>query len=467
MMSLDSTTRATGQPQPDRRAQAATLIGTSLGFGVIQLDVTVVNVAVKQIGAAFGGGIAELQWVVSSYTLMFAALILAAGALGDRFGARRVLCAGFVVFVAASMGCGLAPGIVALIAARAGQGIGAALLGSCSLALLSHTFTDPRRRARAIGLWAAGASGALSGGPVVGGLLIASLGWRSIFFINAPIGLAGLWLVLRFAPRTPPAPERRVDVPGAATAVVALAAFAAAVIEAGQHGFTSPWVLAGFAAAALAVAAFVAIQARSAHPMLPLTLFRQRGFAMPVLVGFLVNVCFYGLIFLFSLLFQEQLGLSALRAGLAFLPMTAAILAANLASGRVSAAIGAPGTILAGLAAMAAGCAALLQSGPGTGYPALLAQQVLLGVGLGLLVPPITGLVLSSADRSRSGVASGALTAFRQAGSLLGVALFGALAASRFYPGLHTALWISIAVLALSAAALVPGRGASRRAGPR
>jgi hypothetical protein len=254
MMSLDSTIRASAQPRPDRRAQAATLIGTSLGFGVIQLDVTVVNVAVKQIGAAFGGGIAELQWVVSSYTLMFAALILAAGALGDRFGARRVLYAGFVIFVAASMACGLAPGIAALIAARAVQGIGAALLGSCSLALLSRTFTDPRRRARAIGQWAAGASAALSGGPVVGGLLIASLGWRSIFFINAPVGLTGLWLVWRHAPRTPPAPERRVDLPGAVTAVVALAAFAAAVIETGQQGFTSPWVLAGLTASALAVA---------------------------------------------------------------------------------------------------------------------------------------------------------------------------------------------------------------------
>jgi len=168
-----------------------------------------------------------------------------------------------------------------------------------------------------------------------------------------------------------------------------------------------------------------------------------------------------------SLLFQEQPGLSALRAGLAFLPMTAAILAANLASGRVSAAAGAPGTMLAGLAAMAAGCAGLLWAGHGTGYPAPLAQQLLLGGGLGLLVPPMTGLVLSSADRSRSGVASGALTAFRQAGSLPGVALFGALAATRCYPGLHTALWISIAVLTVGAAALVPGRAASRRGGPR
>ena len=238
MTACDTTTRTAAPPAREGWPQVATLIGTSLGFGVIQLDVTVVNVAVKQIGAAFGGGITELQWVVSAYTLMFAALILAAGALGDRFGAKRVLCAGFVVFLAASVACGLAPGIVALIAARAVQGTGAALLGSCSLALLNQTFTEPRRRARAIGLWAAGASSALSGGPVVGGLLIAAFGWRSIFFINVPIGLTGLWLVWRHAPRPLPAPGRRADLAGAVMAVVALAAFAAAVIEAGPRGFT-------------------------------------------------------------------------------------------------------------------------------------------------------------------------------------------------------------------------------------
>ena len=363
---------------------------------MIQLDVTVVNVAVKQIGATFGGGVAELQWVVSSYILMLAALILPAGALGDRFGAKRVLLAGFAIFVAASMACGLAPGFPVLIAARAVQGTGAALLGACSLALLNDTFTSAAERARAIGLWAAGASSALSGGPVVGGILIAALGWRSIFFLNAPIGLAGLWLIWRYAHDTPRAAHHRgTDLTGAVSAVVALAA--------------------------------------------------------PVAVGFLVNVCFYGLIFLFSLLFPDPQGMSALRAGLAFTPMTAAILAANLLSGRVSAAVGPVRAILAGLAAMAIGCAALLWTGPATGYPAMAGQQVLLGGGLGLLVPPMTALLLSGAERSRSGVASGALTAFRQAGSLLGVAVFGALAAGgHFYRGLHAALWVSVAVLAAS-----------------
>jgi len=428
--------------------RAATLIGTSLGFGVIQLDVTVVNVAVKQIGAMFGGGIAELQWVVSAYILIFAALILPAGALGDRFGAKRVLCAGFVIFVAASMACGLAPDFGVLIAARAVQGAGAALLGSCSLALLNHTFTNPAERARAIGQWAAGASAALSGGPLIGGILIATLGWRSIFFINAPVGLAGLWLVGRYATETPRAAHRGTDLAGAVTAVIALAAFAGAVIEAGS---SSLLLVAGLSASVLAAAAFILVEARAAHPMLPLALFRHRPFVAPVSVGFLVNICFYGLIFLFSLLFQDQQGLSALRAGLAFAPMTVAILAANLLSGRLVAAVGRAPAILAGLAAMAAGCAALLWAGPATTYPGVVGQQILLGGGLGLLVPPMTGLLLSGVDRSRSGVAAGALTAFRQAGSLLGVAVFGALAGGgHFYRGLHSALWISLAVLGVS-----------------
>jgi MFS transporter, DHA2 family, methylenomycin A resistance protein len=434
--------------------QSATLVATSLAFAVIQLDVTVVNVAVKQIGAAFGGGTSQMQWVIDSYTLMLAALILTAGSLGDRFGARRLLCAGFAVFVAASMACGLAPSMTVLIAARSVQGAGAALLGSCSLALLSHTFSDSRDRARAVARLAAGASVALSAGPVIGGLLIATLGWRAIFFINAPIGLAGLWLTLRYAPQVPGSAHRRVDLRGAFLATAALALFAAGLIEAGADGFTSPLVLASLALSLPAAAAFAWTQARATTPMLPAALVCRRQFALPVSIGFLVNVCFYGLIFLFSLLFQAHQRMSALEAGLAFVPMTAAIIAGNLLSGRVAAAVGPARTIFIGLAAVAAGCAGLLWAGQSTGYAAMLAQQLLLGGGLGLLVPPMTSQLLSSTDRSRAGVASGALTAFRQAGSLLGVALFGTLAVGdgRFYAGLHIALWISIAILVISCA---------------
>jgi DHA2 family methylenomycin A resistance protein-like MFS transporter len=444
---------------PGHWPQTATLIATSLGFGVIQLDVTVVNVAVKQIGASFGGGITGLQWVVSAYTLVLAALILTAGALGDRLGAKRMLCTGFVVFTVASVLCGLSVSMAMLIAARAVQGAGAALLGSCALALLNHSYADPGERTRAVGRFVAGASAALSGGPVVGGLLIAAFGWRAIFFINVPLGAVGCWLALRYAAETDRSAARRVDTAGAALATVALAGFAASVIEAGSFGFASPWVLGGLGCALAAAVGFVAVEARAAAPMLPLSLFRRPGFVAPVTIGFLVNVCFYGLIFLFSLLFQAQHRMSALSTGLAFLPMTAAILGANLISGRVTAAIGSSRAILAGLTALTAGCAGLLWASPHTGYLAMLGQQILLGGGLGTLVPPMTSVLLASADRSRSGVTAGALTAFRQAGSLLGVALFGSLAATDFYGGFRTSLIISVVILIVSAGVVV-GAGA-------
>jgi len=440
---------------PVRRARAATLLAASLGFAVIQLDVTVVNVAVRQIGVAFGGSVSELQWVISAYTLMFAALILTGGALGDRFGARRMFASGFGVFVLASIACGLAPNIDVLIGARAVQGVGAAILGSCSLALVSHTFHDERERGRAIGLWAAGASVALSGGPVIGGVLIATLGWRSIFFINLPIGLLGLWLTSRYAEETPRAEDRDLDIRGQLAAVIALATLAAATIEAGPHGLTNPWVLAGYGAFVLAAAAFVALETHGERPMLPLSLFRRRAFTSPALIGLLVNVCFYGLIFVFSLLFQAQHGYSALEAGLAFVPMTVAILAANLRAAKIADALGAPRTILLGVAAMALGCAGLLFTGHGTSYPEIVGQQVLLGGGLGLLVPPMTASMLQSIERSRAGVASGTLNAMRQTGSLIGIALFGSLIVGRgaFFNGMHEALAISLAVL-LTAAVL-------------
>ncbi len=180
----------------------------SLGYGVVQLDVTIVNTALSSIGNSLGGGVAELQWVVSAYTIAFAAFILTAGALGDRIGAKRIFMAGFAIFTAASVACGLAPDAWTLIAARAVQGLGAAILVPNSLALLSHAYGDDKSRGRAVGIWAAGASLTLTAGPLVGGSLIALAGWRWIFFVNLPIGLLGLWLTWRFASETTRAPQR-------------------------------------------------------------------------------------------------------------------------------------------------------------------------------------------------------------------------------------------------------------------
>jgi MFS transporter, DHA2 family, methylenomycin A resistance protein len=433
-----------------RGAETATLVAASLGFAVVQLDVFVVNVAVHEIGDSLGGGIAGLQWVVGAYTLTFAATILTAGAFGDRFGARRMYCLGFVLFLAASVACGAAPDLAVLVVARAAQGVGAAFLGACSLALVNHTFHEPRRRAHAVALWAAGASAALAAGPVVGGVLIAAGGWRTVFFINVPLGLFALLLTRRYAEETPFG-DRRIDVPGQIAAIVGMTALAGALIEGGTVGFGDGRIVAGFVVAALAFGSFVGIEARVREPMLPLALFRHRPFAAPALLGFVVNIAVYGLIFVFSLYYQRLQGASALRAGLFFVPLSAAVLVTNVLSGRVAAAIGTRRTILAGLAGAAAGCAGLLVVERTTPFGAIVAQQVLLGAGLGLVVPPMTSALMGSVDRSRSGVASGTLSTTRQSGSVLGVAIFGSLIATRarFIAGFHAALAISIALVAV------------------
>ena len=205
---------------PSSLSTSLTLAAMSLGYGVVQLDVTIVNTALNSIGTSLGGGVTELQWVVSAYTIAFAAFILTAGALGDRIGAKRVFMAGFAIFTAASVACALAPNATLLIAARAVQGLGAAILVPNSLALLSHAYPDEKARGRAVGIWAAGASLALTAGPLVGGGLIALVGWRSIFLVNLPIGLAGLWLSWRYATETTRTPQRQIDLPGQIAAIM-------------------------------------------------------------------------------------------------------------------------------------------------------------------------------------------------------------------------------------------------------
>src|ERR1700753_491185 len=346
------TTDQAGDPADRGRARWA-LLATSLGFAVVQLDVSVVNVAIKPIGADLGGGVTGLQWVVGAYTLAFAALSLIAGSLGDRIGARRAFVAGFALFTLTSAACGLAPNLGFLIGARAVQGVGAAILVPCSLTLLNHTYRDPQARGRAIGLWAAGAWLALSAGPLLGGILTSSLGWRSIFFINLPLGLAGILLTLRFASETPRATDRGVDLPGQLAAIITLVALAGAMILAGKQGFGNGLILTGFGVAAVALAAFILIEAHRQRPMLPLGLFRSRTFAASSAVGIIINVAFYGLIFVLSLYFQTTRHYSVLLTGLAFAPTTVAVGAANLLATRIAHWVGLR-TTLAGAALLTA-----------------------------------------------------------------------------------------------------------------
>jgi MFS transporter, DHA2 family, methylenomycin A resistance protein len=450
------------KPAPSGLSTVLTLAAMSLGYAVVQLDVTIVNTALSSIGLSLGGGVSELQWIVSAYTIAFAAFILTAGALGDRIGAKPVFMAGFAIFTAASVACALAPNATVLIVARAIQGLGAAILVPNSLALLNHAYPDAKLRGRAVGIWAAGASLALTAGPLVGGGLIALVGWRSIFLVNLPIGIAGLWLTWVYATETTRYQQREIDLPGQIAAIAALGCLAGAIIEGGTLGWSHPLVIAGFVASAVLAILFVWQEKRAPQPMLPLSLFSHRIFALTSLVGLLVNVAFYGLIFVFSLYFQRVNGMSPFATGLAFVPMMGAVLPVNLVAARVAERIGAPVTIAVGAALAACGCLALLGIGQGTPYWATCGQLIVIGAGLGLLVPPLTSTLLGSVEKSRSGIAAGVLNATRQTGSVLGVALFGSLAgqANAFIAGAHASLLISAALLLIAGAVI--WRGASK-----
>ena len=430
----------------DRRHRALALTATSLGYAVVQLDVSVVNVAIKPIGADLGASVSGLQWIVNAYTVAFAAFILSAGALGDRVGAKRVFVAGFALFTAASAICGLAVDLRMLITARVVQGVGAAILVPCSLTLLNHAHPLPRDRARAIGLWAAGASVALSAGPLVGGVLIATLGWRWIFFINIPIGLVAILLTVRYSAETSRSPERGIDLPGQLAACVALFTLAAATVEGGQRGFGDIWVVGGYVVAAVALVAFVSIERLRRRPMVPLGLFASRTFSAMSATGLVINVAFYGLIFVLSLYFQNMRHYTALATGLAFAPITLAVLVANLTAGRLAERYGARSVLVAGALLMALSLAGLLPADAHTRYAEIVGQLIVLGFGLGVIVPAMTTALLGSVDKNRSGIAAGTLNTARQAGSTLGVSLFGSLAAVDLVAGMRTSVVISIAL---------------------
>jgi DHA2 family methylenomycin A resistance protein-like MFS transporter len=456
---------ANGAPRgASRLATSLTLAAMSLGYGVVQLDVTIVNTALDAMGKTLGGGVAELQWVVSAYTIAFAAFILTAGALGDRIGAKRIFMAGFAIFTAASLACALSPNAIVLIAARLVQGLAAAILVPNSLALLNHAYTDDRTRGRAVAVWAAGASLALTAGPFVGGALITLVGWRAIFLVNLPIGLIGLWLSWRYATETTRSPSREIDLPGQLAAIGALGALAGAIIEGGGLGWDHLAVLSAFASALVLAMLFVWRESRAAQPMLPLSMFGHRLFTLTTIVGLLVNIAIYGLIFVLSLYFQRINGLSAWWTGLAFVPMMGAVLPVNLLAPHLAERIGPCPTIVVGACVSALGCLGLLWIEADTSYWTICAQMIAISGGLGLLVPPLTSTLLGSVEKARSGIAAGVLNATRQTGSVLGVALFGSLVASEgaFMAGLRASLVVSATVLLLVAAVIgigAPSRG--------
>ncbi|XUW92130.1 MFS transporter [Burkholderia sp. M6-3] len=448
------------------------LATVSVGFVVTQLDVTIVNIALPEIGANLHANVAGLQWVVDAYTLAFAVLMLSAGALGDRFGARRLYAAGIVLFALASLACGVASGAPMLVAARALQGIGAAAMLPNSLALLNQSYGhDPKLRARAVGLWTAAGAISIAAGPVAGGLLIAAFGWRSIFLVNLPICAAGFLATLLWVPRpeaavpktaraetarpeTAPPTPRGIDLSGQTLAIVALTAFVAAVIEWRPLGLSHPLVAGGFVLAALAGSAFVAVEARASAPMLPLSLFAGRSFSAAVLFGICVNMTYYGMVFVLSLYLQRVRGYTALQAGLAFLPLTGGFLISNVASGWVVGRFGVRVPMIAGAITAGLGYGLLHLVDASTPLIGLLLPFLLIPSGMGLAVPAMTTAVLASAQASRAGTASAVLNTARQAGGAVGVAAFGALAsgaaATQIVSGMQAATAISVGLLAFA-----------------
>ena len=438
----------------------------SVGFVVTQLDVTIVNIALPGIGADLHANVAGLQWVVDAYTLAFAVLMLSAGSLGDRFGARRLYAAGIVLFALASLACGLALDAAMLVSARALQGIGAAAMLPNSLALLNQSYGhDPKLRARAVGWWTAAGAISIAAGPVVGGLLIAAFGWRSIFLVNLPICAAGLLATLLWVPRpaatrqnTPTAAAgnaaanpRGIDLGGQCLAIVALTAFVAAVIEWRPLGLSHPLVAGGFVLALLAASAFIAVESRVATPMLPLSLFGKRTFSAAVLFGICVNLTYYGMVFVLSLYLQRVRGYTALQAGLAFLPLTGGFLLSNVASGWVVGRFGARVPMILGAIVAGLGYGLLYRVDAATPLVGLLLPFLLIPSGMGLAVPAMTTAVLASTEAKRAGTASAVLNTARQAGGAVGVAAFGALAsgaaAARIVAGMQAATAISAGLL--------------------
>ncbi|GGU24261.1 MFS transporter [Streptomyces daghestanicus] len=403
------------------------LVASLLGFSVITIDVSAVNIALPAVQESLGGAMTGLQWVVDAYTLTFAALMISAGALADRIGARRAYVLGVALFTLASLACALSPDITVLIGARGAQGAAAALVMPASLALIRHAYDDARARARAIALWTVGGSVAMAAGPVLGGLLTDSAGWRAVFLLNLPVGVVILGLLVRVAasPRRPAALDRA----GQLTAVAALAGLAFTMIEGGHRGWTSLPVLASAGLAVAAGWAFVAVERRQRRPMVPLELLGDRRVAVPLAVGFALNAAFYGGIFLLGLYYQQVRGMSGIAAGLMFVPMSVLVTAVNLVSPRLAERVGRRPVIVAGQVVFVGAMAALLPLGTDTPLWLVLVLLVPLSVGGALTVPALTALLMDAVPGDRAGTASGLLNALRQTGGALAVALFGGLLA--------------------------------------
>jgi len=408
-----------------------TLIAVALATFMTYLDNNIVNVALPVIQRDLHLSTAGLEWIVSGYILVFASLLLAGGRLADVYGRRRLFAIGLIIFTVASFVAGLAGSADVLVAARAVQGLGAALLTPTTLAIISATYPDPRERNMAVGVWSAVGALALALGPLLGGLISDHLSWGWIFFINVPVGIAtlalGLWAISESRESSAP---RRLDMPGVVLSSVALLGLTYSLIEGHDRGWTSPIILGGFLLAATLGLAFVWREQHTAEPMVAMGLFRERVFSGGLIALIMWGFGIFGIYFFTSLYLQNVLGFSPTEAGAAFVPMALLMAAGAIASEGVARRIGAYRSVGLAMTLMAAGIASVSLLGADATFWQLMPSFAAIGVGGGLTVP-LTATVLSAMPRDEAGVASGIFNASREVSGLLGITVIGAILTAR------------------------------------
>jgi EmrB/QacA subfamily drug resistance transporter len=469
------------------------LLATVLGSGIAFLDATVVNVALPTIGEELDAGISGLQWVVNAYTLTLSGFLLLGGSLGDHYGRRRVFVVGVIWFAVASLLCGVAPSAEALVAARALQGIGGALLTPGSLAIIEASFRA-EDRGPAIGAWSGLGGVTAAVGPFLGGWLVQAASWRWIFLINLPLAVLVVWVARRHVPESrDPSVGRGLDYSGAALAAVGLAGVVYALTDGPGLGWTSPRILLAGVVGVAALAAFVLWERRSRHPMLPLDIFASRQFTAANLVTFVVYGALGGSLFLMPIQLQRVVGFSPLAAGVALIPITLVMLLLSARAGRLSARIGPRVPMTLGPLLVAAGFVLYTRIGPGASYLAeILPGMLVFAFGLTLTVAPLTATVLAAASAEHAGMASAVNNTVARAAGLLAVAILpvaagisgaGALDPDRFDDGFRMAVLLAAALCAAGGliswfairnptpepapAALVPAAGGATAAADR
>jgi EmrB/QacA subfamily drug resistance transporter len=443
--------------------QRWTLVVVCAATAMLMLDIAVVNTALSRIAEDLDTGLSGLQWVVDAYTLALASVVLTAGALADRLGRRRLFTYGLAVFTVASLACGLSQDIVMLNAARAIQGIGAAIMFAVSLALLAHAFPSPRERAGALAAYGAAIGASFAVGPLVGGLLTSGLDWQWIFLVNLPIGLFCLWITRTYVEESRDPHWRGIDWPGQITLTAGLFLLVLALLRGNEDGWGSAIIVAELAGAALALIAFVLVELRVREPMLPMRLFRDATFTGAQVAAFAISGSFFAIFLYATLYLQQILGLSAIEAGLVYLPGTILMLVVSGATAQLGAKVPARTMVAGGLALVAAGMVLFTLADETSSWWMVMPGLLVACLGTGFFNPALSNVALGSVPVAQSGLAAGVNDTARQAGIAVGVAALGALipaeaalsggSAHAYVAGLHDAFLVGGVLAAAGAVA--------------